>query len=1177
MRVSVFLLFMATFTVSANTDVLSQRVSIEVHNAELRDVFRALKEQTGHMIIYSESQLADNTGKVTLSLKEVTLSSALDAILKELPYTYHIEGNTVMIVKVPAQQEPQQVTVTGRITDTGGNPLVGATVIVLGTTQGVASGANGEFSLRFTPREGTILRFSFIGMKEVQVPYTGQTNLVVRMEEIANEIEQVVVTGYQTIAREKVTGAVSTITAEELGERYTANLLDNLEGRVAGLMVYNGGMQIRGTGSIYADRNPLLVIDGMPVEGRIEDINPYDIENITVLKDAAAAAIYGARASNGIIVITTKRAKEIGKVNVDVSVNYTLYEKRNLNYHDNFYMNPREQVEMEMKTWQNYFFDDAVTSGSAVTGTETSIKSGYISTTPIRYAYYQLATGAISQSQFDMQMEEYKNNNFAKEYADHILRNRFLQQYNVAVRNRAENFTSNLVLNYRHDNMGMINTYNDRFSAFYKGGYTMTPWLTINFGADMAFGKEKENNSQFAANPFNVPAYISLFNDDGSYNYYSASHSNIYHRQWESEPGLRYNGFNHLDEMENGYDETLTKRLNTRLQAELVFKVMNGVNVNTQFVYEADRTNRSSYSQAESYLMRMMRNAYTTKSGATYSYLIPEHGGKLTTRDTRGDHWTARGQLNFNRTFHDKHSIDFLAGLEFRQTYSKGTDGLMLGYDDQLQSHATLAVNYPYLESLTYTTFYGSNYPAKQFFYTPYIASGIRPVREQRHRYGSGYANLTYTYNNRYNLFASYRSDYADIYGLDTEFRGKPLWSVGASWNTDREAFMKDVSWINMLKLRFSYGVTGNIYQGATSFLTATTGTINSTTGQPISVVSSPANPELKWEQTATTNIGLDFHLLRSRVRGSVDWYYKRGTDIFANKLLEDSKGFASMAMNAASLKNNGIEVMLALDWFRTGNPGGFAWTTSGTFAYNKNKITDVDTPATRANQLVSTPYKIGYPVSALFSYRFAGISDDGVNFLYWKGDVTDPSAEDIKVNSISSSSPNIPEILVYSGQSDPKYSVAMENKFRFRDFSLNTMMVYYGGHKMRMRQVGQGGKNSLPYGPIDIAYLNSWTPDNMNTTVPGYGQYGSSSPSSEYQSLDVFVQSGDFLKIRNIVLGYDVPRTFLSKVGLTKATLNFQIDNPKALYIANDQGIDPETRGVRRQTSYIFGMNISF
>lgn len=1166
MKLNLWLLLIC-LNLSATVHSQQMKVSLELEEVSLADFFKAVKQKTGYSFLYN-SRILEGKGNISLHVSDEMLDQLLFQVLDRNGLTYTLQEN-VIVVTTKQAQSADRLTVRGTVRDATGRPVPGVTVLVKGTSFGVATDNDGKYTLTFPRMESSpVLIFSFVGMETREVPYTGRETVDVVMKDAESEIDEIVVTGYQKIAREKVTGAVTTISAADLAERYTPNLLDNLEGRVAGLMVYNGGMQIRGTGSIYAERSPLLVIDGLPVEGSIEDINPYDIESVTVLKDAAAAAIYGARASNGILVITTKRAsRSTGKIDVDVSVNFTVYEKRNVDYHDNFYMNAREQVDAEMANWQNYFFDDPTTSVSAVNGTESSITSGYFSISPIQYAYYQLASGAMNQSQFDNLMEEYRNNDFAKEYSRHILRNRILQQYNVAVRSASERFSSSLVLNYRHDNNGIIKSGEDKFTAFYKGTYDMARWLTVNFGVNTAFGKETENSNSFATNPFNVPAYQSLLKPDGSYNNYSyggslSNHLNALH---ETEPGLRSNHFNHLQEMD--YGQRNTRQLNARLQGELLFKVMEGVTVNTQFIYEAERYNRSTYLEAESYVVRTMRNAYTQISATgTYTYLIPEHGGMLTTRDTRGDYWTARGQVNFNRAF-GKHNIDFLAGLEFRQTYSKGTNGLLMGYDDQLQSHATFSVDYPFLESYTYSNVYGGQYPARQFYYSPYIASGISPVREQRHRYASGYANLTYTYNNRYNLFGSFRSDYADIYGLDTKFRGKPLWSVGASWNIDREAFMKKASPVDMLKLRVSYGVTGNIYQGATSFLTATTGTINSLTGQPISVVSSPANPELKWEQTATINVGADFALLRNRVRGSIDWYNKKGTDIFANKLLEDSKGFASMAMNAASLINNGVEVTLTADWFRAPQQGGFSWTTSATFSHNKNEITEVDTPATRAYELISTPYKKGYPVSALFSYDYAGLAEDGSKAMYWQNDT-------VKSSTIASA---IPDALVFSGQSDPQYTFGMENRFRYRHFSLNVMMVYYGGHKQRMRQIGEMPKSSMGNGLIDVARLDSWTPTNTDTDIPGMGQYGHSSTSSEYQSSSLFVHSGDFLKIRNIVLGYDLPHNLLSKVGFSHAALRFQIDNPKALYIANDVGVDPETGGIRKQTSYIIGLNISF
>ena len=247
-------------------------------------------------------------------------------------------------------------------------------------------------------------------------------------------------------------------------------------------------------------------------------------------------------------------------------------------------------------------------------------------------------------------------------------------------------------------------------------------------------------------------------------------------------------------------------------------------------------------------------------------YNTPENGGMLQTTNTKGKYYTLRGQLNYSNTFFKKHDVVAIAGLEFRETKLNGTKSLVLGYDEQLQNSSTHTVDFGTLggREWRYNSSYmmeGRGYSAYQFVYQPYFENGMGIVVEQRHRYASGYANLTYTYDERYNIFGSYRKDYADVYGLNTKFRGKPLWSVGGGWNLHKESFMHDFTWLSFLKLRASYGVTGNIYQGASSYMVATTQGNNPFTQLPLGTISSPANPNLRWEQARTTNIGVDFSL----------------------------------------------------------------------------------------------------------------------------------------------------------------------------------------------------------------------------------------------------------------------------------------------------------------------------
>jgi hypothetical protein len=288
---------------------------------------------------------------------------------------------------------------------------------------------------------------------------------------------------------------------------------------------------------------------------------------------------------------------------------------------------------------------------------------------------------------------------------------------------------------------------------------------------------------------------------------------------------------------------------------------------------------------------------------------------------------------------------------------------------------------------------------------------------------------------------------------------------------------------------------------------------------------------------------------------------------MFSLKSLDPSKGFASVYMNMASMKNNGIEVALSVDWFRAKRNGDFAWTTSATFAHNRNEVTVVESQATTAYEFLRTPYQVGYPASALWTYKFAGLTDVGqYSFYDANGEVQE------RVWNMS------PSVLGYMAQTDPKVTIGLENQFRYKGFTLNIMMVYYGGHKMLMMPRNETYQYSVDYGTMDRALLDSWTPDNKNTTVPGFGAYGEAgSMGMEWSNLDIFAKSAAFLKIRNIVLSYDLPQDLTSKIGMNKVSVRFQVDNPRPLYLANGLHYDPETGGIRRPTSYSLGLSFNF
>ena len=605
-----------------------------------------------------------------------------------------------------------------------------------------------------------------------------------------------------------------------------------------------------------------------------------------------------------------------------------------------------------------------------------------------------------------------------------------------------------------------------------------------------------------------------------------------------------------------------------RFHGDLLFRLFAGLTLNTQFVYEIDNQNSEWLATADSHPARIIKNVYAVNNNGKISYPIMETGGFKQNKSIIGDYWTARGQINYSNTF-GKHAVSAIAGLEFRQTKTKGSNALYTGYDDQLQTSTTATIDFNMLNSLDRSTYFmNGTFPARSYVFLKYLQSGLDPVVEVMHRYGSGYANATYTYDDKYNVFGSFRKDYADLYGLNVKYRGKPLWSVGGAWNIDQETFLKDIKWINVLKLRISYGSTGNIYQGATSYLTASTGKINRYSLLPIATIESPANPELSWEKTNTTNIGIDFSLWNNRIRGNIDYYLKKSSDVFADKTIDPTTGFSKMFVNAANVENKGLEMQLIGEWIRTVNRKQLGWTTSFTLASNRNKVTNVDTPAKTAMELITTPFKEGYPTSAVWGFRFAGIDEGDYGRAgqpLWYGDVEgNEKTDDPRSKS--------PDILNYFGQLEPKNIIGLDNRLEWNGFSFSLMMAYYGGHVMRAlpESVVFGGN----YSTLPLYLLNSWTPENK-TDIVGYGQYATfRTDTPDYSSNAIY--KADFLKIRNIVFSYNAPRQWFSSLGINRMNLQFQINNPGFLWRANKKNIDPETLGVSMPVSYVFTLHVN-
>ena len=906
------LILLTAFSFSILTALAQQTYDVSYTDQTMEQVIKDLRSRTGFQFVYKKETL-QGTPHITCSYRQATLEQLLDRIFyEEAGIDYDISKGTVILKPAPKNRPYFKRIVTGIVTDQDDEPLPGATVKVRGTQNGVTTDLEGLFTLALEGRE-PVLDISYVGMKPATVKITYRTakELYIQMEPDTKLLEEVLVTGYQNIKRENATGSYQLISASDLDQRYTGDVASNLEGKVPGLVGYKNGFNdggesalvIRGTGSFNASTQPLVVVDGLPVEGGLGSVNPYNIENITVLKDAAAASIYGARASNGVIVITTKRAKS-DKLEVSFSADLTVAEKNDYDYME--WAGSSELIQLERYNF-NYVKNNP--SQSAWQNIKNYYATQRQSLSPVLRLLTAKEMGELTAEELEARLARLAANDYRREWQDLWERPQITHQYNLALRNRGKYVNSSVVLNYRGDNRGVVKEHDNTLTFSYRGDMSPVKWLDLEFGANVINQRTKRHISSEWNGINSFPPYLSMYCEDGTLAEMEAGawldepslHDNVY--------GLKPEGYNLNDEA--GLNFSNSRHTNIRSFVHAKATLLVGWTVGGMFQYEDIYDKADSYREADSYDMRHLYNLYTGTDGTHH---MPD-GGELTTRTAEGAYYTFRAQTDYSRTFATKHQVEALAGFEFRQSQLRTNNTLFMGYDEQSQTNNMGTTSIGQLKDLEGST------SALGIFNTMIGApTGENyTTSDVLHRFYSIYFNANYTYDTRYSASVSYRVDKADLFGADPEFRGRPLWSVGLGWNVQNEAFMKDVEWIDALKLRTSYGLTGNIAQNFSSYLTATVG-VNEINGIRVATFDTPPNDQLRWEKTASLNIGTDFALWGGRLTGALDYYHKKGTDLLTVTDLDPTTGWSSLTINNGEMTNRGVELQLNGEILRPGN-----------------------------------------------------------------------------------------------------------------------------------------------------------------------------------------------------------------------------------------------------------------
>ncbi|MEP6805252.1 MAG: SusC/RagA family TonB-linked outer membrane protein [Flavobacterium sp.] len=1170
----------------------AQNVSVNFKAAPLETVLKEVAKQGNYEVFYTQKLLKE-AKPVTINVKNASLKETLNQIFGNQNLKYTLANQTIVVTAGIQKAEKLGnglIDIHGKVLNSKNEPFPGVNVYVSGTNKNSITDFDGSFSFDNVSADG-IVECSGLTIEKKSFLISGRTELTLVVEDKVSAMKEVVVTGYQTIERGHFTGSISKIDEKTLNENINSNLLGAIEGRVAGLMFQknvtgNGADKpiLRGIGtfsSLEVGYSPLIVIDGLPTEMTLDEINPYDIESVDVLKDAAAASIYGSRAANGIIVLTTKKGN--GKLKVTINSDFFISTKPNLR--DMNYASTSDIMDFEQAVYNRERARFANTA---------SMFSGYgdIGNSSMKYysPLYQLnrdlEDGKINNADYNSTISQWRKNDYNKDYSDNVWQNELRQRYNIAFSGSTSKQNNYVSFNYDEAKGRIINNKNRSFNLYAKSSFQVNNWLNATIGLNGTYSNEDVTDGSYG-NYDIQKRYERITDDNGNLvqsqfvgindGFTSGSVINpAVATKINSLSGFKPVTFNVIDALNEGIMQQ--NSLNLRAFANIRAKIWKGISASTQFQYEVKRNDNEQYNDINSYKMRYAINSLTGYNPATNAYTYVDGfstGGRYKQISSQVSNYSFRNQLDYNQEFSEgKHAINAITGFEMRETFVPRTiEQLRYGYDPVTLNSAvinSLALSQTGVASYIY----GNNRT---------LAAGSRSQQEVLHRYFSVFSTLGYTFLSKYNVTGSYRVDRADLFGVDPKYKNRPLWSAGLGWNVSSEEFMKPITWVNNLKLRATYGVNGNIDQSTTPYVTATRkNDVLYQSLQYINITAQP-NPMLRWEKTQSTNVGLDYALFRNKLKGSIDVYRKYSSDLLTTTDLDPTVGALNRRINAGALLNKGIEFSIGSDWYNNGN---FHVSSNVVLGFNRTTVKKITRSESLASVYVSSPldYFLENEVfNSLYAYKYGGTTNGYPYILDEKGN---PSMTfDANGNPISTTIKTInnPDALVNMGSLTPTYSGSLSQRFSYRQFDLNMLFVFSGGNVMRKETIDMSS-DAVNVSGITDRYTDAQP--NGNTRL--YVDFDESvrnyagTISSQWRNSDVNVVDGDYIKLRNISLGYSLPKSFANRIKMSSAKFTFQMNNIWYWSAAGNH-IDPEvysansgTRNLPLPKTYLFGFNLT-
>lgn len=1171
MKITTFLILAGCLQVSATS--YGQKVTLSERNASLEQVFKKLKQQTGLDFLYG-AQLSVHDAKINLDVQDQELSVVLDYLLTNQPFSYSISDKTVVIKQENLLRHQVRV-VEGKVADEDGKPLQSAVVRIKGRVGDYFTDVDGLFILKNVPLNA-VIEITHVGYedKEIKVEaFKVFLTIVMRTKESKIEEVNVFSTGYEQVPRERATGSFEQVNKELFNRSIGTDVISRLKGvttstifgEVGNLPSYT--VPYINSGTLYGKRtpdkflthrgistlttgsgaaSPLIVLDNFPYVGDINNINPNDIESVTVLKDAAASSVWGFKAANGVIVITTKRAKYEQSLRFSLSSNITIGDKPNLFYQRQ--MSSSDYIDVEKFNFEKGIYNSRI-----------NLVEYYPMSPVVNLLVKQRSLpidDLIGRAIIEREIDAYRTYDRRNDYLKYLYRKTINQQYALELSNGGKKFSYMISGGYNHDRGSEIETGYSRGNI--RNSLSFKPSETLEFNSDIYITINRYYStagtgvlpSSRVLDHLPYEPYTRLADENGNpleivnpINMYQPLKST--YRQTAGNGRLLDWVYKPLDDLHTS--EQSSRSQNLQMNFRVGYQILPSLKATINYQYGKNVDEHIQYNSDKSYIMRDFLNAFATYSKtdleAPPNFQIPL-GGQLTNSDQFLRHHSLRVQLDFNKTINLLHDVNLIVGTEGRDEKIYTTPYLIVfGYDPEKQ----VIREVPYNQQLQVLNgLFTSKAP---------IAGGTVPTLINRST--SFYTNGSYVYSKRYTLSASARFDGANIYGVTSSQRIKPFWSIGGSWNINSEEFFSN-NFFSILKLRATYGYLGNVNNSVSAFPIINYGGFDWTTNLNLATIRNPANPNLKPERSGILNLGMDFTVRNNRFSGSVEYYVKRSKDLIAPTPLAPSTGFVSLNVNSANLKTTGTDVTLNTTNVQNDN---FQWLTTLRYSYTKNLVTKYLLPKSdESGYFVPDPssgtlqyqnYLEGHDPFALYAYKWAGLDpENGDPRGYDKnGDISKDYNSLIRVKA---------EDLEDYGSVIPRHYGSLINTFYYKGFSMSAMILYKFGYKMSPPGISYYNLyNSTTVGNAD--YANRWQkPGDENITNVPSAQYPVNiSRDMFYWGSAARIISGNHIRLQDIRLSYNFRKT---NSYIRSLQLYALLNNVGILWKANKVGIDPDT-----------------